>query len=113
MIREHRVQEVDQDVEHVEVLAHPDVDDTAVLLGETGVGNLLKALKESSLLHQIPTLEALCASGSRPSPCLCMRLGVSVCVFANMHISCLYLVCVCVCVCGGDAEMSQVWLTMQ
>lgn len=34
MLSEHGIQEVDQGVEHVEVLAYPDVDDTAVLLGE-------------------------------------------------------------------------------
>ena len=36
MLSKHGVQEVDQVVEHVEVLAHPDVDDTAVLLGKMG-----------------------------------------------------------------------------
>lgn len=34
MLSEHGIQEVDQGVEHVEVLPHPNADDTAVLLGE-------------------------------------------------------------------------------
>lgn len=34
MLGKHGIQEVDQGVEHVEVLPYPDVDDTAVFLGQ-------------------------------------------------------------------------------
>lgn len=36
VLSKHRVQEVDEVVEHVQVLTHPDVDDTAVLLRKMG-----------------------------------------------------------------------------
>lgn len=36
MLSKHGVQDVDHVVEHAEVLAHPNADDTAVLLGKTG-----------------------------------------------------------------------------
>ena len=45
------------------------------------------------------------------------RAHVSVCVWVSVYVCLQTCIChvyiSCVCVCGGDAEMSQVWLTMQ
>lgn len=54
MLSKHGVQKVDQGVEHVQVLAYSDLDNTAVLLREMGgwEANLIFLCLRAGLLHQ-------------------------------------------------------------
>lgn len=128
MLGKHGVQESDQAVEHVQVLAHPDVDDTAVLLHEVGAGRDTESSSAEGTKRASPASPSsnhlLCGwLQARPT-------SRHECVRAQGHTHSsiyIYVVCVCRCAClyistylrisgwpctcvgGGDrdAEMSQ------